>query len=356
MAICCSESLISNIMQRQGRLKLTWKFITAISIYIAFAVYLFEPYFRHLSRWEYLWPVNVCAASIGCYILSRRWVAGFAGSFFAGLIYGFGPYMLGLARFHPITGLLVAAVPWLFFPAAFNLRDGWKWLSVLLAAIPFIAIVLFFQITAALRIFPASTQAKLNINELYSILAPLVAAKRGTALIGFYHVPIAALVMGSAMLIAARRYGIIAIITSSTILAFCNSVNSSLQISPLIWLSVAILCFSVIIGAGFQGLASTAFADRKWIFANSIILGSMAIMTLLLATHYFQVFLSLADGFAKLFTAEAEMYILGAVVLAICFFMTCGKLKMHLLREILISITFAIDIFIGTEFIVDKFF
>ena len=162
--------------------------------------------------------------------------------------------------------------------------------------------------------------------------------------------------MGTAMLISARRYGIMAIIISSIILVFCDSINSSLEISPLIWLSISTLCFSIIIGAGFQGLASTGFADRKWILANSIILGVLAIVTLLLATHYFQVFLSLADGYAKLFTEEAQMYILGAVVLAICFFMTCGKLKMHILREIIISIAFALDIFIGAEFIIDKFF
>ena len=343
-------------MRRQGRLKLTWKFVVAASIYIGLATYLYEPYLRHLDTWEYLWPISVCVASIGCYILSRRWVAGFAGSFFAGLIYGFGPYMLGIARFHPVTGLLVAAVPWLFCPAAFGSRDGLKWLGVIFTAIPFIAIVLFFQITAALRIFPASTQAKLHINELYGILAPLVATKRDATLIGFYHVPIAALVMGGAMLTAARRYGVMAIIASSIILTLCHSLNSSLQVSPLIWLSISILCFSVIIGAGFEGLASTAFADRKWILAGSIILGSLAIVTLLFATHYFQAFLSLADGYAKLFTAEAEMYILGAVVLAICFFMTYGKLRLHAVRQIIISVAFALDIFVGAAFIIDKFF
>jgi hypothetical protein len=222
--------------------------------------------------------------------------------------------------------------------------------------IPYLAIVIFFQAAGAIKLYPASIQAKLKLNELYSLLAPLVAAKHGTTLIGFYHVPLAALIMGSAMLIAARRYNIIVIIISSIILTFCNSINSSLEISPIIWLSISILCFSIIIGTGFQGLASTGFGDRKWILANSIILGVLAIVTLLLAAKYFQVIFSLGDGYARLFVETAKLYLLGAVVLLICFFMTCGKLQMHRLREIIISTAMAIDIFISAGFIIDRLF
>ncbi len=346
-------------MQGQGRLNISWKFIAAVIIYITFAVYLFEPNLRGLSRWKYLWIANVCVASTGCYILSRRWVAEFAGSFFAGAIYGFGPYMLSLPNFHPTAGFLVASIPWLFCPAAYCFKGRRRWLSILFSTLPFIAIILFFQATTVLRLFVASTQSKLNLNELYSLFAPIVAAKRatiGTNLTGFYHVPLAGLIMGSAMLVSARRYGIMAIIFSSIILVFFDSINSRLEISPVIWLSITTLCFSIITGAGFQGLASAGFADRKWILASAITLGVLAIVTLLLAAKCFQVFLSLGDGYARLFVEAAKMYLLGAIVLAICFFMTCGKLRMHPLRETLISIAFALDIFIGAEFIIGKFF
>jgi hypothetical protein len=191
---------------------------------------------------------------------------------------------------------------------------------------------------------------------LYSLFAPLVAAKHGTVLIGFYHVPVAALVMGTAMLIKARRYSIMGIILTGIVLVFCNSLNSRLSISPIFWLAIPTLCFSVILGAGFQGLASSGFADRKWILANAIVLGSLTIVTLLLATKYFQVFLSLGDGYARLFTEAAKMYLLGAIVLAICFFMTLAKARLHSLREIIISITLALDIFISAQYIIDKLF
>ncbi|MBN2588672.1 MAG: hypothetical protein JXA96_02330 [Sedimentisphaerales bacterium] len=344
-------------MNGQGRLKFTWKFIAAVIIYIVFAIYLFYPYLESFSKWQFLWPLNVCIASIGCYILSRRWVAGFAGSCFAGAIYGFGPYFFGLAKFHPVTGLLAATIPWLFCPAAFGIFSGHrKWLNYIFSLMPYLAIVIFFQAAGLAKIYPASLQAKLKPDELFSLLAPLVAAKLGTTLIGFYHVPLAALILGISMLISARRYSIMILIISSIILTFCNPINSSLEISPIIWLSISALCFSIIIGAGFQGLASGGFVDRKWILANSIILGIFAIITLLLAANYFQVFLSLGDGYARLFVETAKFYLLGSVVLLICFFMTCGKVKMHPLREILISTAMGIDIFIGACFIIDKLF
>jgi len=343
-------------MLRQGRLKITWKFIASSVIYLIFAIYLVYPYLQHFNKWQYLWPLNFCIASIGCYILSRRWVAGFAGSFFAGMIYGFGPYMLGLAKFHPITGLLAAAVPWLFFPAAFALSDKFKLFSIPLATLPFMGIILFFRITNSLSLFPASTQAKLYLNELYSLFAPLVAAKRGTTLIGFYHVPIAALVMGIAMLVSARRYSIILIITASVTLVFCNSFNYRLSISPLLWLSITTLCLSIIIGVGIHGLLSIGFGDRKWILANSILLAGFAILTLLLATKYFQIFLSLGDGYARLFVEAAKMYLLGSIVLMIFFFMNRGKLKLSLLREFLLGTAIALDVLISAGFIFDRLF
>jgi hypothetical protein len=344
-------------MPGQGRLKFTWKHFAAVIIYIGFSIYLFLPYLESFSRWEYLWPFNICIASIGCFVVSRRWIAGFAGSCFAGVIYGFGPYMFGLTKFHPIAGSLAAFIPWLFCPAVFGYFAGKKkWLKILYSIIPYLAIVIFFQAAGAVKIYPASIQAKLKPDELYSLLAPLVAAKHGTTLIGFYHIPLAALIMGTSMLIAARRYGIMAIIISSIILAFCNPINSSLEICPVIWLSISFLCLSVIIGAGLQGLASSCFSDRKWILANSITLGVFAIITLLLSVKYFQFFLSLADGYARLFAETAKLYLLGAIVLLICFFMTWGKMKMHLLREIIISTAMVIDIFISASFVIDRLF
>ena len=80
------------------------KLAAAAVTYAGFAVYLYQPYFKDFNKLQHLLVVNACLASLGCFVLSRRWLATFAGSFFAGAIYGFGPFLLGLARFHPTAG------------------------------------------------------------------------------------------------------------------------------------------------------------------------------------------------------------------------------------------------------------
>jgi len=279
------------------------RFALAAAVYTAFAVYLYRPYFNGFGslRLQDLFIANICLACLGAYVLSRRWVAGFTESFFAGAIYGFGPFALGLAKFHPSAGFLFAAIPWLFCPAAFGPQGKFKPLRVPLSLLPFLAIVLFFQLSARFGLYPIPIKLKLHGAEMAGLLAPLVAAKRNMILVGFYHIPLASLIMGFSMLLvpleglgkggilkrgrilkglAVRRLGIIVIFAAATILAFCESF---LGISPVIWLAVSVLCCSVLIGVGMQGLICAGFADRKWILFAAIVMGILAIVTLLLA-------------------------------------------------------------------------
>ena len=161
------------------------RFFIAAVVYAGFAWHLYRPYLSKFDDWENLLVVNVCLASLGCYVLSRRWVAGFVESFFAGAVYGFGPFILGLAKFHPTAGLLAAAIPWLFLPAAFGFKDKWRWLRIPFVVLPFLAIVVFFQGFAYYRLFPVSTQAKLHTADLTGLFAPLITAKQRLFLIGF---------------------------------------------------------------------------------------------------------------------------------------------------------------------------
>ncbi len=358
------------------------RFALAAVVYTAFAVYLYQPYFRGFTslRIQDLFIANVCIASLGCYVLSRRWVAGFVESFFAGAVYGFGPFILGLAKFHPTGGFLVAAIPWLFCPSVFGPEGKFKLLRVPLSLLPFLVIVLFFQLAARFGLYPVPINLKFRGAETAGLLAPLVGARRNMTLVGFYHIPLASLVMGLSMLLAplvglsstirrpsreggilqrgrflkgmvVRRFGMIAIFTAATILAFCESF---LEISPVIWLAVSVLCLSVLIGAGMQGLISAGYADRKWVLFAAIVMGIAAIVTLLLATKYFQTFAGLGSGYARLLTEEAKMYILGAITIAIFFFMTRAKLQIHLLKVGLLCATMGLDIFLGARFVVDR--
>lgn len=349
------------------------RFAAAAVIYAVFAAYLYRPYFIGFGspRLQDLFVVNVCLASLGCYVLSRRWVAGFAESFFAGAVYGFGPFMLGLIKFHETGGFLVAAIPWLFCPAVYGPQGKYKPLRILLSLLPFLVIVLFFQVSTRFGLDPVPIRLKLQASDLAGLLAPLVAAKRHKMLIGFYHVPIAALVMGFCMFtaplkglgkggilqrgkflkgLAVRRFGIVIIFAVATILSFCDSL---LQVSPIIWPAISTLCCSVLIGVGIQGLISAGPADRKPVLLAAIISGVFAIITLLLATKYFQVVAGLADGYARLLVETAKMHLLGASVAAMLFLIARAKLRIHPVRQILLYATMGLDIFLGAISIVD---
>jgi len=348
-------------------------FALAAVVYTVFAVYLYRPYFRgfDLLRLQDLFVANICFASLGAFVLSRRWIDGFSESFFAGAVYGFGPFVLGLVKFHPTGSFLVAAVPWLFCPAVFDPEGKWKPLRILLALLPFVAIVLFFQLATRFGLDPVPITLKLQASDLAGLLAPLVAAKRHKMLVGFYHVPVAALIMGFFMFIAplegllkggifergrflkdlvVRRLGIVIIFAVATILAFCDTL---LQVSPIIWFSISTLFCSVLIGVGLQGLISAGPADKRPVLLAAILLGGLAIITLLFATKYFQVVAGLADGYARLLTDTAKMYILGASVVAMLFLIVRSKLRIHTVRQVLFCAAMGLDIFLGARFIAD---
>ena len=327
------------------------KFAAATILYAAFALYLFWPHFKNLRPLQYIGPVNLCLAAAGAYILSRRWVVDFWPSFFAGVIYGFAPFTITLLRFHPAATLLAATIPWLFLPAAFGPSGKYRWLRIPLATLPFIAIIAFFPLAAKLRLFAIPTQTRLAVTDLASLIAPLVMAKRIPNIVSFYHIPLAALVIGFAVLIKARRAGSVTILAVAAILAFCSPL---IGVSPIIWLTIPTLCCSIIIASGTQTLITAGPADRKWLLISAAVMAALAIVTLLLSTNYFQITFSLADSYAQLFLDSAKMYILGCIATAILFFTARAKLRLHWIRTTIISSAFAVDIFFSARFIIDK--
>ena len=329
------------------------KFIIAAVIYTVFAVYLYLPYFQNFKLYEYFFVINAIVASLGALVLSRRWMACFSGSFFAGLIYGFGPFMLGMARFHPSAGLLVAAVPWLFCPAVFLARNRCRFLQIPLALIPFIMIIFFFELTTYFHLFAVPINARLQPADCFSLLAVLAAMRRGLTPVGFYHVPLAALIMGLAMLLKARRFGIVTLLFIGTALAFYGPL---FNVSAIIWLSIPVLCCSLLIGQGTSALIYAGRADSRWILTVLLVQMSLALASLLLATRYFQTFASLGDGYARLFVQTAVMYISGTVSIGILFFITRANLRIHPLRLLVLAAAILIDIFLSARFIVDRIF
>jgi hypothetical protein len=319
-------------------------------VYAGFSFYLYEPHFKSFDSWHYLFVVNACGASLGCLLLSRRWVSSFWASFLAGAVYGFGPFMLGLSESHATAGSLAAIVPWLFCPAAFVGRKR-RWVGLSLSVLPFLAIVVSFQILAYSRLFPMALQIRLGLADLAGLLATRFAAAQDLTPLGFYHVPLAALMIGLAMLVTARRFGVLTIITIGAVLAFCRPIFS---VSPVMWLSLPVLGGSVIIGVGTQALVSAGAGDRKWVLAGAGVSAVLAILTLLLATKCFRIFAGLGNKVAEMFVSAATMYILGGVALAIVFLLARAKVRLQWLRGILLGSAMAVDIFFGAQFIVDS--
>jgi hypothetical protein len=336
-------------------------FFISAALYAAFAFYLYGPHFGSLTGWRWLLPVSVCAAAVGAYVLSRRWVAGFTGSLLAGLLYGFGPFLLGLGKFHPTSTLLAAGVPWLFVPAAVLERKKGKWLSLPLWALPFVIIALFFYLCAGCRLFAAPLQASLRPVDLVGFIAPLALIRRSTALLGVYHVPVAALALGLAMVWKARRYGILLIIAAGLVLALSRSFLDAgriawLGVSPILWLSIPMLWCAVLCGIGLHGLIEAGPADKKWILATAILLGILAILALLLAAQCFQTFLGLGNNSGRLFLQAAVFYLAGAAATGILYFLARQNLRLHWLRWAILCATFGLDIFLGATYIADRIF
>jgi hypothetical protein len=144
------------------------------------------------------------------------------------------------------------------------------------------------------------------------------------------------------MLLAARRFGILVILCVGLAFSFCCCV---LHVSPIIWLTIPLLCGSVLVGAGMQAVTAAGFADRMWLLGTALVMALLSLLTL-----------KLAFTFNKLFTQATEMYLLGAAVIFVLYFMARARLRLTWLRWFLLCLALAVDISNGAQFIVDKLF
>jgi hypothetical protein len=333
----------------------------AMLIYMALAVYLYQPYFRNFNAVQYIIPLNSVIAATGCFVLSRRWVGVFAASLFAGAVYGFCPFVLAFAAYHPVAGLPAAMLPWLFCPAAFVQ----KWIStqdfkddkvtrpflklavaVMLSLLPFAVVALFFWLCAKLwfgPFFPLPGNIKLQFSNLAGLAAPLV-LKPHTFMFSLYHVPLAVAIMGLFMYLAVHRVAVLIIVGAAVILAVTEPV---FYVSPIVWVSVPVLFCSILAGLGAQGIAWSSNADRKWILACVFSSGVLVIAGFGIG------------GFGKSFHAglqTAIMHGVAAIMMGSIFFMARAGVRWHLLRWILLGAGIGIDVILGATYIVDGIF
>jgi len=321
----------------------------AAVLYIAFSVYLYGPYFENFKPLQYLFVVGGAGGALGCFTLSRRWISAFGGLLFAGAAYGFSPFAFGFAAYHPSAVIVLAAVPWLFCPAAFwKARKDKSALTTIastaLALPPFLIIPLFFWLCAQPGLgpfFPVPLDAKLQPSDVLGLIAPL-ALKPHEFIFGFYHVPLVVGLMGLFMYLAVHRIKVMIIVAAGLVLAFAPAV---MQTPPVVWALIPALYFSVLVGLGLQGLVLAGRVDRKWILLCVGVSAALALLTTPAALKS-----------PAAFGTSAKMYGLACVLTACIFFITRAGCRWRPLRWILLCAGLGVDILLSARLIVDKIF
>jgi len=326
----------------------------AAIIYIVFAVYLYYPYlgnYRPLHSSIFILIFASAAGAFGCLLLSRRWVGSLAGSFLAGSIFGFSPFMTSLANFHPVVSILAAVIPFSFLPASHIQKRKWRALLIPLSALPFLAIVIFFQLTSWQHFYPIPLDVKLTAPDLLSIPWPLAAAQRNLNTIGFYHIAPAVIIMGFLLLIQARRFGTFSLIAIGIALSFCQPF---LNISPIIWFAIPAVCLSVLAGIGFEALALAGAADKKWLLLIIFFFLILSGISILAGQGRIQLPAVLQPIDTDLFHYIVRIYLLGAAVSILVFAIVRSRMRFVLVRRILLFAAIAVDIFFGSQFILSN--
>jgi len=331
------------------------KLLAASALYTVFAYYLYQHHLADFRLVDYLLPVNAVIAASGCFILSSRWVNTAVARMLAGAIYGFGPFFLSFSCYHPSAQTLIAVLPWLLCPAALwpllkpagitsiapRTKAGklfCKTSRLLLWLLPFIAIPLFFILAGRYGLFPVPKTARLHAANLAGLLTPF-AITPGGFIVGFYHAPAAALVMGLFVFAVARPLKLMAILIAGAALAFCGSV---FQVSPVVWAALPILCCSILIGIGAQALAWSTVRDKKWILACVGVMAACTIVSGLLATQKPAVYFYVAC-----------MYCAAMLGQMIIFCIARAKLRLYPVRWLILSTPIALDIFIAAQSLID---
>lgn len=328
------------------------RLLAAVIIYTVFAFYIYQPHFEDFERFDFLLIPNLILAATGCYILSRRWILSFTCSVLAGIIYGFSPMLLSLARFHPTAGTIAAATPWLFcIPAYIPLFTRQRWTQAPLSVVPFLAILGYFEFAAAFSLFPAPLQIKPSLQTLASLLVPTAVAVKSELLFSIYHIPVAGFLIGLWLFIETRRYGISLIIIAGLVLAFSNNLT---VVSPAVWLMIPLLCIAIITAEGLSAFLNATSLDFEWLAGTAGILAVCSAASFMLSIKYYKFFAGLARPAGDTLATEARLFLLGSVCIAVITIISKLNLRLKPVRLLLIIVPCLLDFLITSTAITDK--
>jgi len=330
----------------EKRLSSAVSFPPAVIIYIIFAAWLFYPHLQQLSAIKRLFPVEAVIAAAGAFVLSRRWVLSFFASLIGGAIFGFGVFACSFFCYHPFAGLVYAILPWTFVPAVFfyqwtNLDSkNTAILSGLLSLLPFLFILLAYEFSSRLYLYPIPANTRLSIQSLLGIVNP-TGVKPDIFALGFYHVSVAGLIMGFVLLVRTRRIWTIVLIAAAICAAFYRPL---LHVPPVMWASVPVLFCSIIIASGLETLILAGAADSKLLLASAVILFLLGL---------FNVFVPGQSGLSPQFVG---MYGIAVIAVMIIFFIARANRAWHSVRMFVLYSAALLDILISTKYIIDIIF
>lgn len=313
--------------------------IFALILFSGLAVLVFWPWPETLRPRDMLAPINSVLAAAGCFLLSRRWLASFDASAIAGAVYGFGPFVLSFKIYHPVAGLSVALLPWLFCPLALwkryapsTMRHQSK--QVILMLFPFVCLILFFWLpaqswTGPYDLMPRTQQ--FHTTDLFTLLG-FQSPEGNRIIIGLYANAFVLAVMGLFVYLAVLRVAMLIPVLAGIALSFFQPI---FHVPPVIWLAVPMLFLSLLAGLGAQAFAWAGISDRKWIFF------CMLIAVLLGGICLLKAFTSQSEN---LFRLSASMYGTAWLMTIAAFFLAKGNLRWLLFRWILIAAAVGVDI------------
>jgi len=324
----------------------------ASAFYIALAIYFYYPYLKSFKPSQYIIPINSIIAAAGCFVLSKRWVSNFAAKLIAGAFYGFLPFVLGFAAYHPAATVAAAILPWLFCPAVFwemrfNLTRKTfprTLITAIMSILPFIIILLLFELYSSAifgPLFPIPKNTKLHLADFIGIISPQ-ALKPHDFIFGFFHLGVAAVLMGLFMYLSAGRIGAVIIAVIALAMSFYAPIAG---VSPVVWALIPILFGCVLLALGIQGLAWAGKSDSKWILICTVSLAVLAVVAY-----------ALSIKFGALYLASAKIHAASTLLIACIFFIARSGSRWHLLRWILLFAGLLLDLLLGARLIVDKIF
>ena len=328
------------------------RLVCSALIYGSLSIYLYLPYLKSFSYLEFLFLSNSAIGAMGCFVLSRRWISSFTGSLFAGVIYGYSPFSLGFAAFHPLAGVTLAMLGWLFIPAAFwrkflkdytNAKlpaDGSAVstaVSAALCAVPFVFVMFLFWVcsTELMGPFFPLPNEKMQVANLTGFLTPF-AGKPCDFIFSIYHLPVCSMLMGLFLYFASGRVGVGVLAGAGLYLSFSEPI---FETSPVVWGLVPLLFMAVLVGFGMQGLVWAGSSDRKWVLGCFVITAVISAIAFITANTY-----------------SGIMFALGAILLASLFFVSRAGIRWHLLRWVLFCTGFTVDILSGAKYTLDQIF